>query len=61
VAHAVAFAQRADARRLVLFHHDPNRSDDGVEVLVERAQELWGDASGEVPVAASEGMTLELS
>jgi len=61
VAHAVAFAQRADARRLVLFHHDPNRSDDGVDVLVERAQELWGDSSEDAPVAASEGMTLEIS
>ena len=61
VAHAVAFARRADARRLVMFHHDPNRSDDGVDVLVERAQELWGDSSGEAPVAASEGMTLELT
>jgi hypothetical protein len=44
-----------------MFHHDPNRSDDGVDVLVERAQELWGDGSGDAPVAASEGMTLELS
>ena len=61
VAHAVAFARRADARRLVMFHHDPNRSDDGVDVLVERAQELWGDSSEDAPVAASEGMTLELS
>jgi phosphoribosyl 1,2-cyclic phosphodiesterase len=61
VAHAVAFAQRADARRLLLFHHDPDRSDDGVDRLVERAQELWGDGSGDVPVAAAEGMTLELS
>jgi phosphoribosyl 1,2-cyclic phosphodiesterase len=61
VAHAVAFAQRADARRLVMFHHDPNRSDDGVDVLVERAQELWGGSSEDAPIAASEGMTLELS
>jgi len=44
-----------------MFHHDPNRSDDGVDVLVERAQELWGDSSEDAPVAASEGMTLELS
>jgi phosphoribosyl 1,2-cyclic phosphodiesterase len=60
VAHAVAFAQRADARRLVLFHHDPDRSDDGVDRLVERARELWGGASGDAPVAASEGMTIDL-
>jgi hypothetical protein len=32
-----------------------------VEVLVERAGELWGDCSERAPLAASEGMTLELS
>ncbi len=41
VAHAVGFARRSMARRLVLFHHDPDRSDDGVDRLVERAGELW--------------------
>jgi len=60
VAHAVEFAQRAEARQLVLFHHDPDRSDDGVDRLVERAGELWSDAPGRAPVAASEGMTLDL-
>lgn len=60
VAHAVEFAKRWNARRLVLFHHDPNRSDDEVDVLVERACELWNDAAGTVPVAAREGMTLEI-
>ena len=61
VAHAVEFAQRAEARRLVLFHHDPDRSDDGVDRLAERARDLWGDHSRDAPVAASEGMTLEIS
>ena len=60
VAHAVEFAQRSDVQRLVLFHHDPDRSDDGVDLLVERARELWDDASDDPPVAAREGMTLEL-
>lgn len=60
VAHAVQFAQRSEVGRLVLFHHDPDRSDDGVDGLVERAQELWDGASREPPVAAREGMTLEL-
>ena len=60
VGHAVEFAQRAEARRLVLFHHDPDRSDDGVDRLVERARDLWGDESGDAPVAASEGMTLDI-
>jgi phosphoribosyl 1,2-cyclic phosphodiesterase len=61
VAHAVEFAERAEVRRLVLFHHDPDRSDDGVDRIVERAQELWRDGSGDAPIAACEGMTLELS
>ena len=61
VGHAVEFAQRAEARRLVLFHHDPDRSDDAVDRMVDRAWELWGDAAEAPPVAASEGMTLDLS
>jgi ribonuclease BN (tRNA processing enzyme) len=60
VAHAVEFAQRSEARRLVLFHHDPDRTDAGVDGLVQRAQELWDGTSPEQPVAACEGMTLEL-
>jgi phosphoribosyl 1,2-cyclic phosphodiesterase len=60
VAHAVEFAQRSDVGRLVLFHHDPDRTDAGVDGLVERARELWDGTSSEPPVAASEGMTLEL-
>lgn len=60
VAHAVEFARRADVGRLVLFHHDPDRTDDGIDRIVERAGELWGKDSGDRPVAASEGMTLEL-
>jgi len=60
VAHAVEFAERADARQLVLFHHDPDRSDDGVDRIVERARELWRDESGDAPIAACEGMTVEL-
>ena len=60
VAQAVGFAQSSMARRLVLFHHDPDRSDDAVDGLVERACELWDGASGELPVAACEGMTIDL-
>jgi ribonuclease BN (tRNA processing enzyme) len=61
VAHAVEFAQRAEVGRLVLFHHDPDRSDDGVEQIVDRARELWGAGPGDGPIAASEGMTLEVA
>ena len=57
---AVAFCRAVDARRLVLFHHDPERSDRGLELLEDRARELTG---GEQlpPVLAREGMVIELS
>jgi len=61
VGQAVEFAQRAGAAQLVLFHHDPDRSDDGLDRLVERATELWDESSGSAPVAAREGMTLEIA
>jgi phosphoribosyl 1,2-cyclic phosphodiesterase len=60
VAHAVGFAQKARARRLVLFHHDPDRDDAGVDRVVQRATELWNGDGGPPPVAACEGMTIEL-
>jgi phosphoribosyl 1,2-cyclic phosphodiesterase len=60
VAHAVEFARKANVGRLVLFHHDPDRSDAGVERLEERAAELWDGKDGEPPLAAHEGMTIEL-
>jgi phosphoribosyl 1,2-cyclic phosphodiesterase len=57
---AVAFCRAVDARRLVLFHHEPERSDHALELLQARAREL---AEGEQlpPVLAREGMVLELS
>ena len=56
---AVAFGRAVRARRLVLFHHEPERSDDGLELLEGRAREL--DAGeGHPPVLAREGMVLEL-
>jgi phosphoribosyl 1,2-cyclic phosphodiesterase len=60
VAHAVAFARRACVGRLVLFHHDPDRTDDGVDRLTERAADLWDGAGDVPPVAAHEGMAIEL-
>jgi phosphoribosyl 1,2-cyclic phosphodiesterase len=40
VAHAVSFAARAQVQRLLLFHHDPSRSDEELESLLARAREL---------------------
>lgn len=60
VAHAVDFAQKARVGRLVLFHHDPDRSDAGVDRLTQQAVELWNGNGGPPPVAACEGMTIDL-
>jgi phosphoribosyl 1,2-cyclic phosphodiesterase len=60
VAHAVGFARKADVGRLVLFHHDPDRSDAAVERLTERASELWDGQGKSDPEPAREGMTIEI-
>ena len=61
VAHAVGFAQKAGVGRLVLFHHDPDRSDAGVDALVQHAGELWNGNGKPPPIAACEGMTIDLA
>lgn len=40
--HVADFARLAGARRLLLFHHDPNHTDGDLETLCERVRELWG-------------------
>jgi phosphoribosyl 1,2-cyclic phosphodiesterase len=60
VGDAVAFCRTVGAGRLVLFHHEPQRSDRALEAVGARAEELTGP--GEVPpVVAREGMVLELA
>ena len=61
VAHAVGFARKANAGRLVLFHHDPDRTDVEVDRLTERAAELWDGNGAPAPLAAREGMTIDLA
>ena len=50
------FALEAGARMLVLFHHHPDRSDDGVDAMLDRCREIAGGAL-EV-VAAYEGQEI---
>jgi phosphoribosyl 1,2-cyclic phosphodiesterase len=58
VAHAVTVARHAEAKRLVLFHHDPSHDDTDLERLEARARELAG---AELDVyLAREGLDLEL-
>ena len=55
VEYAVGLAEAAGARRLVLFHHDPSRTDDEIDALVV------AHAGGNVDVvAAAEGLTIDL-
>ncbi len=60
VAHAVAFARLARARRLLLFHHDPGHADEDLDALAVRARELWG-AGGDGVLVAAEGMEIEVA
>jgi phosphoribosyl 1,2-cyclic phosphodiesterase len=57
-AAAVRLAREAGVGRLLLFHHDPGRSDEAVEAIQRRAQELAGP--GLAVEGAREGQTLEI-
>jgi len=53
--YAVALGEKAGAGRVVLFHHDPSRTDDEVDAIVA------GFAGAGVPVeAAAQGRTIHL-
>jgi phosphoribosyl 1,2-cyclic phosphodiesterase len=52
----IRVARDSGAKRLVLFHHDPDSDDSFVDGLVARAREQFADVS-----AASEGWQLDLS
>jgi phosphoribosyl 1,2-cyclic phosphodiesterase len=59
VADAVAYAKAVEARRLLLFHHEPQHSDGSLDELEDRARELAG-SNGLGPTLAREGMVVEL-
>ncbi len=52
---AIAVAKAANAKRLALYHHDPNHDDDTVEQMGRTAQEQFADA-----FVAKEGLSVEL-
>jgi phosphoribosyl 1,2-cyclic phosphodiesterase len=58
--YAVRVAMESGARRLCVFHHDPWRSDDELDVLVAEAGAAAGGATREV-TAAAEGTTLTVA
>jgi ribonuclease BN (tRNA processing enzyme) len=53
--HAVQAARAAGAGRLLLFHHNPGRSDEQIDAIVRRAREEFPRVE-----AAREGATLRL-
>lgn len=59
VAHAVAYAEAVEARRLLLFHHEPLHADESLDRLEERARNLAG-RNGLGPTLAREGMIVHL-
>jgi phosphoribosyl 1,2-cyclic phosphodiesterase len=59
VADAVAYSRAVGARRLVLFHHEPEHSDAALEALAEQAREV-APVDWPAPILAREGMTLEV-
>ena len=52
---AIAVARQCQVKHLVLFHHDPDHSDECIDRLLEQAQQHFSRVS-----AAAEGMALEL-
>jgi phosphoribosyl 1,2-cyclic phosphodiesterase len=63
ITDALAFAHRAYAGELILFHHDPAHTDDRLDALAGPAAERWealGRRPGTVRLAA-EGATVEIA
>ena len=54
-------ALEADVKRLILFHHDPWRTDAAVSSMVDRCVDMLASANSAISAeAAQEGSTLEL-
>lgn len=59
VSHVAAFARRAEVDRLVLFHHHPDRDDDGLDAMRKSMLDAWPVAVDRCIVAA-EGADVEV-
>lgn len=60
IEYAVWLACQGRVKQLALFHHDPSRRDDDLDVLLECAAQL-GASNGVKVIAAAEGLTVDLS
>ena len=47
ISDTLTFARRTEARRLMLFHHDPLHADDFLDRFFETATERWSELGGE--------------
>jgi ribonuclease BN (tRNA processing enzyme) len=58
---AIDVATQAGVKRLVLYHHDPDRSDDALDRIGQDAQRMANEKKNGLEVlVASEGLTLEV-
>jgi ribonuclease BN (tRNA processing enzyme) len=60
VGYAVHVAAEAGARRLSLFHHDPDHTDDILDRLIDEAGSASGASRIEEISGAAEGSTIDL-
>ena len=56
---AVNVAHKAGVKKLLLFHHDPDRSDAELEVIEKKLQKAAGGKTSMEVLIAREGMTVE--
>jgi phosphoribosyl 1,2-cyclic phosphodiesterase len=61
ISDALAFARRAEARRLVLFHHDPRHGDDFLDAVAGDACARWEAAGGRAGALQMAAERLQLS
>ena len=59
IADVIEFVRKSDVKRVVLFHHDPYRTDDGLEELLAQARSQAADGEQLISLAY-EGMTFLL-
>ena len=60
VEYALFVAQEAGAKRLVMYHHDPSRTDDQLDVLLAQVRDLAASTPVSEVLAAYEGLTISL-
>lgn len=58
VDYAVLVARQAGARRLALFHHDPARTDDDIDAVLDGARRTAERLGVDEVLAAAEGLTV---